>query len=83
MARWCGPPGDERAEVTRRLEGLLAYLTSLERWVAVLREIPLDDAAARALAARQQAEARDACFLLRQAIARLEEERDAGPGAGQ
>lgn len=92
MTEACAPPrdGEDAAAVIRRLESLSAYLASLERAVDAMRVARLDAARedllrnfgqriARDIVTAQEEAATEACFWLREAIARLQ----AGGGAGQ
>lgn len=79
-------PGDNTADALERSIGSLsAYLASLERRLDAMREVRLDEAhahrygceIAQRLADGQEADTRQACFWLREAIAKLEAERAA------
>lgn len=79
-------PRDASAdELTRRIDSLTSYVTSLERTLAAMQEVRVNDEhirnygreIAEVLAGGPEADMREACFWLREAIARLEAERAA------
>lgn len=69
---------DERAAVEQRLSGLSAHLASLERIVEAMEEAGRSEACDRVMG-KPEADARQACFWLRQAATRLQAEGDAAP----